>query len=294
MKIMQSLFKILIKYPLEFLFFLFFFTIFKILPLRMSRAIGILITTSIGPFLPIHNLLIKNLSIAFYDKDKKWINDTAYRVWKNLGYTISEYAHLKSILESRIEVINNKFSHDIFDTNERSVIVSGHSSNWEIPGMALRRKMNRVSAIVREPNNPLINLVVKQLRRKYSVQCYSKNRLGTRHLLNQFNKGSSIALLADQQLSSGINVKFFNKEMNISTLPAQMALKAKCKIFLAWPIRSIDNDFKFEVVECIDTRDKESNEENIYKISTQISYFFQKMITKYPEQYFWFHNRWKI
>ena len=43
----------------------------------MSRALGILITTSVGPFLPIHSLLIKNLSIAFHDKDKKWINDTA-------------------------------------------------------------------------------------------------------------------------------------------------------------------------------------------------------------------------
>ena len=160
--------------------------------------------------------------------------------------------------------------------------------------MALRSKMNRVSAIVREPNNPLINFVVKQLRHKYSVQCYSKNRSGTRQLLNQFNKGSSIALLADQQLSSGTKVKFFNKEMNISTLPAQIALKAKCKIFLAWPIRTNDNNFKFEVIECIDTKDKESNEENIYKISAQISSFYQKMIAKYPEQYFWFHNRWKI
>ena len=291
---MKSLFKILVKYPLEFLFFIFFFTVFKILPLRMSRALGILITTSVGPFLPIHNLLIKNLSIAFHDKDKKWINDAANRVWKNLGYTVSEYAHMNSILKSKIEVINNEFSDDVFNENEHSVIVSGHSSNWEIPGMALRSKMNRVSAIVREPNNPLINFVVKQLRHKYSVQCYSKNRSGTRQLLNQFNKGSSIALLADQQLSSGTKVKFFNKELNISSLPAQIALKAKCKIFLAWPIRTNDNNFKFEVVECIDTKDKESNEENIYKISAQISSFYQKMIAKYPEQYFWFHNRWKI
>ena len=55
-----------------------------------------------------------------------------------------------------------------------------------------------------------------------------------------------------------------------------------------------DNNFKFEVIECIDTKDKERNEENINKISSQISSFYQKMITKYPEQYFWFHNRWKI
>ena len=86
------------------------------------------------------------LSIAFHDKDKEWINDAANRVWKNLGYTGSEYAHMNSILKSKIEVINNEFSDDVFNENEHSVIVSGHSSNWEIPGMALRSKMNRVSA----------------------------------------------------------------------------------------------------------------------------------------------------
>ena len=41
-------------------------------------------------------------------------------------------------------------------------------------------------------------------------------------------------------------------------------------------------------------RSIENNEENINKISSQISSFYQKMIAKYPEQYFWFHNRWKI
>ena len=34
-------------------------------------------------------------------------------------------------------------------------------------------------------------------------------------------------------------------------------IKVKCKIFLAWPIRTSDNNFKFEVIECIDTKDKE-------------------------------------
>ena len=120
---MKSLFKILVKYPLEFLFFIIFFTVFKILPLKMSRTLGILITTSVGPFLPIHNLLMKNLSIAFQSKDKKWIDDIANRVWMNLGYTISEYAHMHSILESKIDVINNEFSDDIFDENQHSVIL---------------------------------------------------------------------------------------------------------------------------------------------------------------------------
>ena len=52
---------------------------------------------------------------------------------------------------------------EAFSGSERSIIISAHNSNWEIPGMSIRKTMHRTSAIVREPNNPLINFVLKNL-----------------------------------------------------------------------------------------------------------------------------------
>tara|TARA_B100001175_G_C19108792_1_gene448682 strand:+ start:60 stop:431 length:372 start_codon:yes stop_codon:yes gene_type:complete len=117
---------------------------------------------------------------------------------------------------------------------------------------------------------------------------------GTKALIKKFQGGDSIALLADQQLSSGLSVNFFNQDMNISTLPAQIALKSKCKIFLGWPVRKNDNDFEFEIHDCINLVNMENNAENILMISSKIALFYETMIKKYPDQYFWFHNRWKL
>tara|TARA_B100000686_G_scaffold336792_1_gene407092 strand:- start:159 stop:1037 length:879 start_codon:yes stop_codon:yes gene_type:complete len=291
---MNKFIKFFLRYPIEFILFIDLFIFFKILPLNFARLIGSLIATSVGPLLPVHNIAKKNIDIAFPDKGKEWQTKTLKEVWHNFGCIMGEYAHLKEILENRIEVINNNYSKDFFDNNVQNIIVSAHSSNWEIPGMSCRIRSDKISAIVREPNNPLIRYFLKSLRKKYSVNCFSKNMTGTKILIKKFQEGDSIALLADQQLSSGINVKFFNQDMNISTLPAQMALKTKCKIFLGWPVRKSNNDFEFEIYDCIDSANIENNEKGILMISSKIALFYETMIKKYPDQYFWFHNRWKL
>ena len=243
---MSNFIKFFIRYPIEFILFVDFFILFKILPLNISRMVGSLIAINIGPLLPVNNIAKKNLQIAFPEKEKKWHNKILREIWHNFGCIMAEYAHLKEILNNRIEVNENKYSKDFFDNNQQNIIISAHSSNWEIPGMSCRKRLNKISAIVREPNNPLIRYFLTLLRKKYSINCYSKDMTGTKALIKNFQKGDSIALLADQQLSSGVNVKFFSHGMNISTLPAQIALKSKCKIFLGWPVRKINNDFEVE------------------------------------------------
>ena len=291
---MKNFFKFFLRYPTEFILFIDFFILFKILPLNLARRIGSLIATNIGPLLPVNNITKKNIEIAFPKESKEWQEKVLEKIWHNFGCIMAEYAHLKEILNNRIEVIDNNYSKDFFNNDSQNIIVSAHSSNWEIPGMSCRLRSNKISAIVREPNNPFIRYFLISLRKKFSVNCFSKNMTGTKALIKKFQGGDSIALLADQQLSSGLSVNFFNQDMNISTLPAQIALKSKCKIFLGWPVRKNDNDFEFEIHDCINLVNMENNAENILMISSKIALFYETMIKKYPDQYFWFHNRWKL
>tara|TARA_X000000368_G_scaffold291204_1_gene231499 strand:+ start:4654 stop:5541 length:888 start_codon:yes stop_codon:yes gene_type:complete len=291
---MKNFFKFFLRYPIEFILFIDFFILFKILPLNLARRIGSLIATNIGPLLPVNNITKKNIEIAFPKESKEWQEKVLEKIWHNFGCIMAEYAHLKEILDNRIEVIDNNYSKDFFNNDSQNIIVSAHSSNWEIPGMSCRLRSNKISAIVREPNNPFIRYFLISLRKKFSVNCFSKNMTGTKALIKKFQGGDSIALLADQQLSSGLSVNFFNQDMNISTLPAQIALKSKCKIFLGWPVRKNDNDFEFEIHDCINLVNMENNAENILMISSKIALFYETMIKKYPDQYFWFHNRWKL
>ena len=130
------------------------------------------------------------------------------------------------------------------------------------------------------------------MRRENSVKCYEKNMIGTKKLIKDFNNGKSVALLADQELSSGIETTFFGRIVHSTSLPAQLALKSKCNIYLGWP-RRINGAFEFEIFPPIETKDLENNEKNIRLIIERINLFFEEQIKKNPSEYFWHHNRWK-
>ena len=92
--------KFLIRYPIEFILFLYFFILFKILPLSLARHLGSLIATSIGPLLPVHGIAEKNLKIAFPDKENEWRRKILKKIWHNFGCIMAEYSHLKEILKN--------------------------------------------------------------------------------------------------------------------------------------------------------------------------------------------------
>ena len=291
----MNLFIQIIKYSLESIFFIIFLLIFKIFSLELARKIGIFISVFLGKYTNANKVIKKNLIIAFPNETDEWHVKTIKEIWINFGKIIAEYAHIKKLSNknnNKIYIPDNKHSRDFFNEENKNILVSAHSSNWEIPGIACRTKSNNISGIVREPNNPFIKLVLSRMRRENSVKCYEKNMIGTKKLIKDFNNGRSVALLADQELSSGIETTFFGRIVHSTSLPAQLALKSKCNIYLGWP-RRINGAFEFEIFPPIETKDLENNEKNIRLIIERINLFFEEQIKKNPSEYFWHHNRWK-
>ena len=66
------------------------------------------------------------------------------------------------------------------------------------------------------------------------------------------------------------------------------------RCFLASYFFSDDGKFEFEIHQSIHASDYKDTSDNVEKISEIIIDYYESMIKKYPEQYFWFHNRWKL
>ena len=283
----------IIKYSIELFFFLIFFSLFYILPLKFARKFSSMLASKVGKFTSTNRVILNNLRIAFPKESEEWIAKINHDVWINFGKVVAEYAHLNELSKNnKIKIIENIHSNSFFDKSNNKILISAHNANWEVPGIACRSRSDKISGIVREPNNPFIRFILSYLRDKYSVRCYQKNLIGTKKLMQDYRNGFSIALLADQKLTSGIKSKFYGKEVLTTSLPAQIALKSKSDIYLAWPKRIGDN-FEFEFFEPISSSKLEDNEINKLKIIEQINIFFENRISENPAEYFWHHNRWK-
>ncbi len=282
----------ILKYPLEFCIFIIAFFFFFVLPLSISRKLGIFFALSFGQMTRANKIINKNLKIAFPDKSDEWIAKTNKGVWTNFGKIIAEYAHINEISKkNKIKIIENSFSKSFFENSKDKILVSAHNANWEVPGIACRKKSEKISGIVREPNNPFVRIILSYLRSKYSVRCYEKNLIGTKKIMKDFKNGFALALLADQKNSAGVEIEFFGKKTYTTLLPAKLALKSKCDIYLAWPKRDGDN-FEFKFCGLIESSKLQDNEKNKIKIIEEINSFFENKIAENPSEYFWHHNRW--
>ena len=131
---------------------------------------------------------------------------------------------------------------------------------------------------------------MEKIRKNYICKVQiKKGKSGTRDLLKHFKKGYSIALMIDQRVSEGVQVKLFNNNAYTTTIPAQIVKKYNCEVVPVYIYRLNKSFFKMIVYKPI----KFEKDISIENITQELNYKLEKMIIKNPEQWIWSHDRWK-
>ena len=195
-----------IKYFLQFLFVIFFFGIFKIIGLKNSRCLSGNFMTLLGPMFRSKKTIYSNLSKAFPDLDDEGKETILRKMWFNYGRIFAEYMFIKDFRnnprESKNIIIENSEILEKIKLDSSPVIfVSGHFNNFELMAMEIEKSGINLAAVYRPLNNKFINPIMENIRRKYICKKQIKKGLtGTKELLLNFKRGTSIALMIDQRV----------------------------------------------------------------------------------------------
>ena len=284
----------IIKYFFEFVFIYVFLIIFKIIGYKNASNLGALIGKNIGPLFRSNSKIQSNLensNIGSSQEDRKSIINN---MWGNYGRILSEYVYLKQFKKNNfnqfIEIEGLNYLNEIKNNNEQVVFISGHFNNFELMAMEIEKAGINLCAIYRPLNNPFLNIIMEKIRKNYICKNQiKKGKSGTRDLLNLFKENFSVALMIDQRVSEGEDIKFFNRSAKTTTIPAQLANKYGCSIVPVYIERINKFHFKLYFNKPIKFDDKFSVEQ----ISLELNKILEKMILKKPDQWIWSHNRWK-
>ena len=284
----------IIKYFFEFIFVIFLFLIFKLIGYKNASNFGEVIGKKIGPFFRSNTKIQNNLensSIGNSKEDRKLIINS---MWGNYGRILSEYIYLKKFRQNNlnqfIEIEGLNYLNEIKKNDERVVFVSGHFNNFELMAMEIERSGINLCAIYRPLNNPFLNIIMESIRKNHICKNQiKKGKSGTRDLLNLFKKNFSVALMIDQRVSEGDDVKLFNRPAKTTTIPAQLVKKYGCRIVPVYIERIKNIDFKL----CFSEPIKFDDELSLEQITLQLNKILEKMILKNPSQWIWSHDRWK-
>ena len=282
------------KYFLEFIIIIIFFSLFKILGIKLSSYLSGSIFKLVGPLFRSKKIINKNISIALENKSDLLIENYKKDMWNYYGKILAEYIFLKNFRNDTanryIDVEGENFLNEIKTNNERVIFVSGHFDNFELMAMYLEKSKINLSAIYRPLNNFFLNRIMEHLRKKYICKNQiKKGRSSIRELIKLFNNGSSIALMIDQRVSEGIKSNFFKKEAYTTTIPAQFVKKFNCRVVPIYIDRLDNLKFKLEIFKPI----KFNQNDSVDKITEELNLWLEKRILENPSKWIWTHDRWK-
>ena len=284
-----------IKYILQFISVLFLFGIFKVIGLKYSRILSGNIMTFVGPIFRSKSIIFSNLSRAFPNLDEIGKKRILKNMWFNYGNIFAEYMFIKNFrcdpIISRNIHIENEYILQKVKTETRPVIfISGHFNNFELMAMQIEKAGIDLAAVYRPLNNKYLNPLMENIRKKYICKKQiKKGILGTKELLLNFKKGTSIALMIDQRVSQGIQCNFFGQKAFTTTIPAQFVKKFNAKIVPVYIERKNNKYFYINFQNPLEF----SKDTSVETITTKLNILLENMIVKNPDQWIWSHNRWK-
>ena len=282
------------NYFFQFLFVIFFFSLFKFLRLNFSSKIGGKLFEKIGPLFRSKKLIQKNIKRAFPHINEENLHKIIKLMWNNYGRLFAEYIFIKEFrngkYSSNIEIEGQDILEKIKETGQQVVFVSGHFSNFELMAMHLEKTGIKLCAIYRPLNNIFLNPLMEKIRNKYICKYQIKKGIsGVKSLIKLMKNNFSTALMIDQRVSEGILSNFFQKPALTTTIPAQLVKKFNIPIVPVYIERVRDIHYKIVINKpIVFTRDN-----TIQKITDDLNLILEKMILKKPEQWIWTHNRWK-
>jgi KDO2-lipid IV(A) lauroyltransferase len=285
------------KYLAEYLVIILLFKLIRFIGIDRGSNLVITILQKFKNIIPFTKIARKNIRFI-YDLSPAKQEELIDKIYDNFGRFITEVALLETMdLESiRQRVTINGMEHirHFQEQNKPFLIFTGHFANWEMV-LSILTKIYPDSAVVhRKVNNPYVNNFISAQREKFGVSLIPKGPYGGKILMKALRAKKAIVMLVDQKMNEGIEVPFMGQSTMTSDGLAKIALSFDYPIVPLQIVR-VNNTSHFHVnlfspLEIETTGDKNQDIRNIVLATNQI---IEEWINEHPDQWLWFHRRWK-
>lgn len=241
----------------------------------------------------------KQLAECFPKKSKKTINKITKKIFINQGMNFFELANFPKItpefLKKISKVENKQLIKDSLAKGKGILFVSAHTGNWEITAAAVADFGVPVNVVAKKIYIDGLNNMLVNYRTSKNVKVILREAPDTgRKLLKALKRGEIIAMLIDQDTKvPGVFVDFFGKPAWTPSGLAVIALKTGAEVLIGLDQRIGNYNHKTVVSGPIKIKRTEDFDKDVVTLTQKASDILEEHIRKYPEQWVWFHERWK-
>ncbi len=252
------------------------------------------------------NLAIRSVKKSFNVSHKKAIK-IARKSFEHSARAFLEMNLVKTYANDSSKIVvhipNRELFEQFIDANppRPTVGVTGHFGAWELLSVWMGNifpEPRKRLIVVRQYNNRASHAFIASCRESNGCQMIGHRRV-IFNVIRALKEKGVVAFLVDQYTAvhEALRLDFLGRKANVNMGPALLAIRGDAIIFPVFLLRHAEksNEYTFIVHEPLDTKNLKSTsrEDKVKEVTEFYTKAVEDIVTQYPEQWFWMHNRWK-
>lgn len=244
------------------------------------------------------NIAIDNILIAYgQDIDRQRAENLAKDVFKNCLRMVFEHAwfnRLPTDYYPRYFIIRGQENLDRAYAKGRGVIlISGHIGNWELFTGLHNMLDYQFCAVYKRVKNRGLDRYILEKRAGDGLELVPVHG-AFREIRSLLANGYIAGLVADQNVKrkQAVFVDFFRRKTAVNKNIAKLAMVSKAPLVPAFILRK-NGGFLFKILPEVPVETTGDPEKDLESICQAFTSTIEEYVKKYPQQWFWIHNRWR-
>ncbi|MGF1501059.1 MAG: lysophospholipid acyltransferase family protein [Paracoccaceae bacterium] len=247
--------------------------------------LGALVATRVPAF---RARVERNLALVRPDLDaaaRRRLTAEAGRAFLRLAV---EYSHIDRFARQvRIELSGTHHLRAAREAGPGLVLVTAHYGNWEAIRLAARQEGIECGIFYRAFNNRYLDRFTLAQIGCCGEPVLQKGKSGLRAVVRHLEAGGAVLILVDQRSTGAPAIPFLGRPALTSTAAAHLALRTGAALIPALARREPrTRRFRVSFDPPVPTGDPTA-------AMAEVNARLGARIAERPEQWFWFHNRWK-
>jgi KDO2-lipid IV(A) lauroyltransferase len=241
----------------------------------------------------------KNLRVIIPEAGERELSLLTKDVFVNFGkYLVDFFWLIKNqagYLKNAVRCIGLENLDDALKVNRGCIIIAGHFGNWELAGCALANLGYRVNVIALAHNDPRINNLFMEQRKKVGVNVIPIGFAKT-ECQKVLRRNEIVAILGDRPYGDrGIKVNFFDKTAVVPRGAALLSIKNGSPIVLTFIYKEDTgrNIYKLVFEKPVFVKREGLLDKQLNDITQRFINRFEYYIKKYPSQWYMFNKVWE-
>ena len=245
-----------------------------------------------------YRVALKNLSIAFGSEmaaeERERIARVCFEHFGMFAVESLKFGYLsKQEVARRISVDSEdlKRFEELMSLGKGCLLITGHLGNFEIAGRWITDRGYELYALARKARDRGTTDVMTRSRHRMGIKVITIDK-SLKPVLAGLKRNACLAIICDQN-ARDVLVPFFGRPTGTVDGPARIALRMGAPMIFFCCVRDGKGSYRIHINGDYRAEPTGDMEADVIRVMTEVNRQLEEMIRLYPEQWLWFHDRWR-